>query len=274
MTAEQVSPTVEFFSLYPDVREPELGSPDLRGSLSARAARVCAPITTASAFCWHIYPPADFAVRWDGVGSEWSLLEENEPVAWRSLSGGHDGMLPCASAVLAAADGAGLDIFDKYGGGIPFIQADPRKPHMLEVITGLLARTSPDWWLLVRDVPNWPRSGDRQLLEGIIETDWYRSYVPTMVRLTQQNRVVRFHRNVPIMAVQLVSRQAVEAARRPAVTHRGIAEFPADVWQDFVSWRRRKQDPDTVAFYVREQRERNRHRATAGGRTSQRPPTT
>jgi hypothetical protein len=170
MTTEQVSPTVEFFSLYPDVREPELGSPDLRGSLSARAARVCAPVTTASAFCWHIYPPADFAVRWDGVGSEWSLLEDNEPVAWRSLSGGHDGMLPCASAVLAGADGAGLDIFEKYGGGVPFVQADPRKPHMLEVITGLLARTSPDWWLLVRDVPNWPRSGDHQLLEGIIET--------------------------------------------------------------------------------------------------------
>jgi Family of unknown function (DUF6065) len=255
---------VEFFFLYPDVRPPEPASPDLRGSLSARAARVCSPITTASGYGWLVYPPADFAVRWNGETSEWSLLEENEPVRWQSLAGGVDGKLPAAGEVLRQApNGDGLDVFDKYRGGVPFIEADPRNAHMLEVITGLLVRTPPDWWLLVREVPNWPRGGDHQILEGIIETDWYRSYVPTMVRLTRQHQVVRFHRQLPIMAVQPVPRAAVEFGRRPPVTYRGIGEFPGDVWEDFVTWRRRKQDPDSSAFYVREQRERTRQRRAA-----------
>ncbi|MBQ1023942.1 DUF6065 family protein [Micromonospora sp. C95] len=264
MTETDAPSEIEFFSLYPDVREPELGTPDLKGSLSARAARVCSPITTASGFGWHIYPPADFAVRWDGMSSEWSLLDGNEPIAWQSLTGARDGLLPEARGVRGAIEAAGLDggdVFDKYGGVPPFIQADPRNPHMLEVITGLLARTPADWWLLVRSVPNWPSSGEFEILEGIIETDWYRSYIPTMVRLTQQNRIVRFYRHIPIMAVQPVSRATVRMARRAATTYRGVPSFPDGVWDEFVTWRTRKQDPNTAATYVKEQRSRNKRTA-------------
>lgn len=260
MTVDAPPAGVEFFSLYPDIRSPVLASSDLGGSLSARAARVCSPMTTASGFGWQIYPPADFAVRWDGYTTEWTILQDNEPTEWWSLAGGHDGKLPVAEKILAEIPENrrdGLDVFDKYG-GLPFIEADPRNAHMLEVITGIFARTAPGWWLLVREVPNWPRSGDHQILEGIIETDWYRSYLPTMVRLTQQNRIVRFYRHIPIMAVQPVPREAVEVARRPPVTWRGISDFPEEVWQEFVEWRRRKQDPDTAAFYIREQRERRK----------------
>jgi Family of unknown function (DUF6065) len=257
--------TVEFFSLYPEVRSPVPAPPDIGGSLATRAARVCSPVTTASGFGWQIYPPADFAVRWDGMTSEWSLLDENEPMRWMSLSGGHDGKLPISREVLAATPEGrrgGLDIFDKYG-GLPFIEADPRNAHMLEVIPGIIAKTPPDWWLLVRDVPNWPRSGDHQIIEGIIETDWYRSYLPAMIRLTQQNRIVRFHRHIPIMAVQPIPQAAVEMGRKLPATYRGIGEFPDDAWQEFVDWRRRKQDPDSAAFYVRMQRERNKRRQAA-----------
>jgi len=270
MTAVEPSPSVEFFSLYPDIRPPVLASPDLGGSLSARAARVCSPITAASGFGWQIYPPADFAVRWDGQTSEWTVLDDNEPTEWLSLAGAHDGILPTSKKILADTPESrrdGLDVFDKYG-GLPFIEADPRNAHMLEVITGIFARTPPGWWLLVREVPNWPRAGDHQVLEGIIETDWYRSYVPTMIRLTQQNRIVRFYRHIPIMAVQPIPQAAVEAARKPPVTRCGIAEFPDEVWREFVEWRRRKQDPDTAAFYVREQRERAKQRRAEGARGS------
>jgi Family of unknown function (DUF6065) len=253
---------VEFYSLYPDVRGPELASPDLRGAMPARAARVCAPMTVASGFGWYVYPPVDFAVRWDGRCAEWSLLEENEPTGWLSLSGGVTGRLPAAPDALRAAPDrfqADFDVFDKYG-GVPFIEADPHDGQTLEVITGVLARTPPGWWLLVRDVPNRPHGRDHQILEGMVETDWYRAYLPTMVRLNRQNATVRFHRRAPIMAVQPIPRAAVEMARRPPLAHRGLGEFPDDVWEEFVAWRRYKQQPSTVATYVREQRERARRR--------------
>ena len=60
------------------------------------------------------------------------------------------------------------------------------------------------------------------------------------------------------MAAQPVTRETVRYGRLAAVTRRGIEQFPDDVWQEFVEWRRRKQDPDVVAAYQREQRDRNK----------------
>jgi hypothetical protein len=82
-----------------------------------------------------------------------------------------------------------------------------------------------------------------------------------MVRLTQQNRIVRFYRHIPIMAVQPVSRETVRMARRAAATYRGVPSFPDGVWDEFVTWRTRKQDPNTAATYVKEQRSRNKRAA-------------
>lgn len=266
LTAVDLSPPkVELFSVYPDVREPEPASRDVRGSLPSRAVQRCPPVTTASAFGWYIYPPADFALRWDGRTTEWSLLEDNEPVQWRSLAGGYDGALPWAKDLLAKAPERlrdDLDVFDKFGGTVGFIDADPRAVNTLEVLTGIVARTSPGWWLLVREVPNWPRSNDHQILEGILETDWYRSWLPTMIRLTEQHRVVRFYRNFPIMVAQPIPRVAVEAMREPIVVRRGLDEFDDQLWREFVRWRRRRQDPQTSTVYAAEQRAQARqHRA-------------
>jgi hypothetical protein len=252
------SPVVEFFCLYPDTHPPEPASRDVRGSLPARAVKTCTPLTAGSAFGWYIYPPVDFALRWHGSETEWSLLDDNEPVQWRSLAGGHDGTLAIATEALAQVPEADLDIFDRYGGSIPFIDADPRGPDRVEIVTGVLARTSPGWTLLVREPPNWPRHEGVQVYEGIIETEWYRSYLPTIIRLTVQHKVVRFYRNLPIMAVQPIPVATLEAARSPAVVCRGVGEFPADVWAQFVAWRRQRQQPDYSAGYISRQRDRAR----------------
>ena len=65
------------------------------------------------------------------------------------------------------------------------------------------------------------------------------------------------------MAVQPVARGAVHLARRSAKTYRGVTDFPDGIWEEFVTWRKRKQDPDSSAWYVREQRERNRRSGLA-----------
>lgn len=257
-------PIVEFFSIYPDIRPPEPASRDVRGSLPARAAKVCTPLTAAASFGWYIYPPADFAVRWDGDETQWTLLEANEPVAWRSLGGGHDGSLPIARDAIAQVPESrrdDLDIFDRYGGAPAFIDADPRSPDRLEIVTGLLARTRPGWLLHISEAPNWPGPEGVQIYEGLVECEWYRSFLPTIMRLTTQGKVVRFYRNLPIMAARAVPAAVVEANRGPIAVHRGIADLPDDVWDEFVSWRRERQNPDTTATYVSRQRDRARQNA-------------
>jgi hypothetical protein len=255
---------VEFFLLNPDVRPPEPATRDVRGSLPARAARMCPPVTMASSFGWYVFPPIDFALRWDGPDTEWSPLSDNEPTRWRSLAGGKDALLPHTRAVLDDLPERyqrDLDIFDYVERTIPFMDADPRACNHIELITGLVARTSPGWYLLTRDVSNWPQAGDHQILNGIVETDWYRGYVPTMIRLTQQHRVVRFYRDQPVMVVQPVARVALETVRRGAVTHRGIDAFPDDMWSEFVAARRRRQGAPGAGSYAGERRSRARSHA-------------
>ncbi|MGV9807698.1 DUF6065 family protein [Micromonospora chersina] len=257
---------VEVYSLYADSRPAEAASPSLGGSLPVRAVRQCPPVAVGSGLGWYVYPPADFALRWDGQETEWSLLEENEPVRWRSLAGGYDGRLPDAAAQLAKAPDRfrdDLDIFDRYGGEIPFIDVDPRAGNMVELVTGVMARTSPGWCLLARGAPNWPAPTGLQIYEGVVETDWYTSLLPTILRLTEPGRVVRFYRNLPVMCLQPVHRAVLEAAgKAKLVTGQGLDEWPDDVWADFVALRRRRQDPGIRSSYRREQARRSREHAS------------
>jgi hypothetical protein len=251
---------VEFFSLYPGTKAPVPASRDLGGSMQARAARLCSPFTEATGFGWYLYPPVDFAIRWSNDSSEWCLVEDNEPTRWRSLTGGVNGRLPQSDAIIAEARRSGvegLDVFDKYG-GLPFIEADPRSPDMLEVIPGLFARTPPGWSLLLRAVPNENKPVAHQILEGIIETDWYRAYIPVMIRLLRRDVIVRFHSHRPIMAAQPIPATALDLAHQPVVFTSGIEAMPKERWEEFVNWRRLKQDPDSAAQYVSLQKRRRR----------------
>lgn len=236
---------VEFFTVYPDAPPPEPASSTVRGSLPARAVQFCPPVTAGSGFGWYVFPPVDFALRWDGQTTEWSLLEGNEPTHWQSLAGGYEGDLAAGREVLAnlpESMRSDIDVFDRTREMIPFLDADPRAGDLVEVFPGVAARTSPGWALLLRSVPNWlPRAGF-EALDGVIETAWHRSPLNAIIRLTTPGRVVRFHRRIPMLVLQPVPIVAVEAAQKvTASVTRGLAQWPADVWREVVEVRRRRQ---------------------------------
>lgn len=257
------APEVEFFLIDPDAPAPAPASSSVRGSLPSRAVQFCPPIMTASSFGWYVFPPLDFALRWDGRHTEWALIEDNEPSTWYSLAGGHDVARPDGARVLekvpAARRGDLAFIFGESGEEVGFLNADPRAQNTIEVHAGLIMRTSPGWVTLTRSVPNWPHSPDYQLLEGVIETEWYRSLIPTMVRLTTPGRVVRFYRSEPMMVVQVVPKAAATASaswREEPVA--GLDAFPEEVWKEFVGTRSRRQAAPKPGGYLREVKRRER----------------
>src|SRR5262249_31838802 len=76
-------PLVTFYQLYPGGPAPRRADPYLAGFMPARAHHYCEPFTAASGWGWHLFPPIDFElvwdgaiVRWRGAGtSEWSRLD-------------------------------------------------------------------------------------------------------------------------------------------------------------------------------------------------------
>ena len=248
-------PTAEFFSIYDGAPLPTPASVDLMGALPIRAAQFCVPIKAASGLGFYLYPPVDFAVRWDGQRTDVTWLDaRGQATEWLPLDGGVDVHLPGSGEVRAAVPAnraADLDsVMDPEG--TPFINADPRAAHQMEITTGLVARTQPGWGILVRGLANWGPHRDHQVLDGFVETDWYRSFLPVIVRATTPDAEVRFFRRMPMAQLVVLPLAALrpEAGGETGTSSAGIAGWPDDLWREFVTTRAPRHQHETRGTYA------------------------
>ncbi|MBU6499570.1 MAG: hypothetical protein KGQ40_13670, partial [Rhodospirillales bacterium] len=84
------------------------------------------------------------------------------------------------------------------------------EPGLVQIWTGMMVRTAPDWSLLVRPCPNLPRDGGFELFEGVIETDHWFGPIITNLRLTKTNVPIRFDADFPLLQVQPLPRPALD----------------------------------------------------------------
>jgi hypothetical protein len=94
----------------------------------------------------------------------------------------------------------------------PFIVATP-EPGGVQIWTGYLARTAPDWSLLIRPVANLARSKSYDLFEGIVETDRWFGPLFTNLRLTRTETPITFTTDFPLLQVQPVHRDLYSGDR-------------------------------------------------------------
>jgi Family of unknown function (DUF6065) len=234
-------PVVEFFRGSDQVPLPVPASETVGGFLPARAKQYCPPVSHASGFGWWLFPPISFALRWDGQYTDFATIDDtgNPTGDWRSLAGGVDVPLEANTGLverirrLHGDEQADLLFPD----GLGFLNADPRAMNHIELTTGIAARTSPGWSLLIRSVPNWPTRAI-QNIEGIIEADWYRSLIPVMLRIAEPG-VHNVFRHIPIGCAQPIH----QAGYLPGVHQHGIIHddpddlFSGDTFDEFRSSR-------------------------------------
>jgi len=193
-------PLIKFFRFLPQCRVPQRADSSAAGTMPTRAFRYCEAMRWASAFGWYIFPPIGFTLIWDG-GTD---------VIWTYH--GADGWYP-----LKAAQFPGFaDHFDSVapaelrGFSPPFLAA-AKEPGLVQIWSGLFARTAPGWSLLVRPPANLARSQGCEHYEGIIETDRWFGPLLTNIRLTRTNVPVDFDPDFPLLQVQPVHRSVYGA---------------------------------------------------------------
>ena len=193
MAADQSEPLVRFHQLIDGARPPQRADRSAGGLLPTRAFRYCEAVTTASAFGWYVFPPINFSLIWNG-----------EQIAW-TFEGAEDWFQ------LGRAQFPGFSArFDQdapthiQGYSPPFLAALP-EPGVVQVWSGLLARSRPDWSMLLRPPANLPRQG-YDLFEGVVETDRWFGPLFTNVRLTRTDVPVTFDANFPLFQVQPLHR--------------------------------------------------------------------
>jgi hypothetical protein len=217
-------PHVTFFRLVPGCRVPQRADRSAAGTMPTRAFRYCEAMTSASAFGWYVFPPISFSLIWDG----------GPDIIWTYA--GVDDWYP-----LKAAQVPGFaDHFDRlappqFKGFSPPFLAALKEPGVVQIWSGLFARTSPGWSLLVRSPANLARSQSYDHYEGIVETDRWFGPLFTNVRLTRTHAPIAFDAEFPFLQVQPIPRSAYGEALDTFDVVEDLAEFQESDWSSFGS---------------------------------------
>lgn len=169
------------------------------GGIPAAAHQYCEALRTASGFGWYAFAPKNLELRWDGaqtlvkIGSEWSVLSSVVDAEF-------------AQRWKESAPEAVRDM-------VPPFLSQLFVPGVIQVWTGLLVETAPDWSVLIRPLANVTPSRSHACYEGIVETDWFRP-VPLFIniRLLATDHVITIPRMQPLFQVQPVRREAYTTA--------------------------------------------------------------
>jgi hypothetical protein len=220
MSAEP--PVVTFYRLIEEVRPPTRADRSALGTLPTRAYRHCDAVTSASGFGWHLYPPLDFSLLWDGSQIWWSCP-------------GLEGWLPLGAAQFphfaARFDTAAPEAVKRHSP--PFLTA-LQEPGLVQIWSGLLARTAPGWSLLLRPLANLPRHPGYEPFEGIVETDRWFGPLFTNLRLTRTGVPVEFSAQEPFLQVQPVPQAAYsDAVLNGAALVPELAAMRPQNWEDY-----------------------------------------
>ena len=193
-----------------------------------------------------------FSLMWDG----------STDVIWTYK--GADGWYP-----LKAAQFPGFaDRFDEavptdlQGYSPPFLAAG-KEPGIVQVWSGLVARTAPGWSLLVRPPANLARSQGYDHYEGIIETDRWFGPLFSNIRLTRTNVPVEFDPDFPYLQVQPVHRSVYGDALDNFEIVADIETLDRDDWEAFRSVVNPSADPE---------RQRGHYAASVRRRRKQKSP--
>jgi hypothetical protein len=240
---------VTFYRLLDAARLPLRADRSAAGSLPTRAFRYCDAVTTATGFGWYLFPPMDFDLYFDGneVFATWAGVEGWFPLAIIQY--------PDFPARFDAAAPEGVKGFAP-----PFLGC-MQEPGIIQVWTGLAARTLPEWSVLIRPCANMPPGRGFEAFEGIVETDHWFGPLFSNLRLTRTHSPVQFRRDWPIAMLQVIPRIAyAEETLRSAGEVASLEAFTAADWQAYADTvvRRCTQPVRNLGAYAVENRKRRK----------------
>ena len=149
---------------------------------------------TASGLGWYVFLSLDFQLVFDGVEAIISLDEGDN---WYPLT------------TLQYPDFAAH--FNEHapsearGFAPPFI-AMTEDPGIVQIWTGYIVRTAPDYSLLVRSPANILATQGYHQLEGVIETDRWFGPLFTNIKLLRTNAPIHFHAHHPFVQLTPIHR--------------------------------------------------------------------
>ena len=203
---------------YPPIRAEKAGF----GQLPARVHK-CEPARSASGFGWYVHLPLDFQVVFDGVDCIISFDEG-------------ENYLPLTELWYPNfADRFNALVPENCRGYPPPYVAMTEDHSILQIWTGYIVRTQPDYSVWVRSPVNYlAQTAGYYHLEGIIETDRWTGHLFSNIKLLRTDAPIHFHIRRPFLQLVPIRRdQYADRLLNDFEVKTGDAAFEGVDWEAY-----------------------------------------
>lgn len=247
-------PLITFYRAFPSALPAMRADRSALGTLPAKAYQYCEAVCAASGYGWYAFPAADIQIWFDGVDLHRAVNDSWEKLDIHYLSGADEWWnTHCPDY---------LDDLEP-----PFVTS-LGVPGFVQIWSGLLVETQPNWSVHVRPIAN--VEGTRQFFcfEGIVETDVY-GPAPLFINLKIQDtrEPVLISANEPLFMVQPVHRASYSKKLLGKYTEHDIADksgeraMTAEKWAGYRNTVRKidpRLDDHKLGQYASKQRKRTK----------------
>lgn len=214
-------PIIQFFRFVESGRLPQRADRAAGGTLPTRAFRYCEAATTAAALGWYVFPPIGLQLYWTGTETYWTYA--GAPT-WYPLG------VAQFPGFRERFDQAAPEAVKSYSP--TFLGALP-EPGIVQVWSGLVARTRPGWSLVARGPANLPRAVGYDVFEGVVEADEWFGPLFINIRLTRTDCAIELDPNLPLFQVQPIQREAYSNAILDDVAISSFTTLDAQNWDAY-----------------------------------------
>jgi Family of unknown function (DUF6065) len=212
---------IAFHELVRNSRPPIRATKNAAGQLPDRHHR-CEPVRTASGLGWYVFLPLDFQLVFDGVEA---IISLDEGENWYPLS-----TLQYPDFVAHFNEHAPTEA---QGFAPPFI-AMTEDPGIVQIWTGYIVKTAPDYSLLVRSPANILATQGYHHFEGVIETDRWFGPLFTNIKLLRTDAPIHFHAHRPFLQLTPIHRaHYADALLNDFEVHDGFGGFKPEDWEAY-----------------------------------------
>ena len=235
---------VRFFAGMPDIHPPKRAEATLGGAASHRASLYCQPFLLANSFGWYVNPPLDIDLRWDGAEVKWRSADLDP---WSVLE-----TYVNVQNFLYLAQHAPNDTRRLLN--VPWLAVGP-EPGIVQLWTGLFVVSEPGWCTLVRGLVNSRRDPNYDVLEGIIDTDWWLGPMVFPIQIRRTDQIIRIRKQTPIVQLQPIHRACLSDATLPdTMETKTVDDWSAEEWQRYKSSMELKENTARHGTYRAESR--------------------
>lgn len=191
---------LKVYKTHPKGCRIEKAEKTLKNTADKNGIKWCMPYKIANQMGFWLYPPIDFEITWHG-GKDFTYKNYEE------YDNSDYGIV---HSMLRAPELAKSEKWNHMGIGRSKFTYGLVEAGVVQVYTGCIFKTPPNWCLQIRSPVNFPERQPYYVMEGILETDWMQYDIWINLVFTQKFKPLRFTPDdaTPIAQLVPIHRQA------------------------------------------------------------------